>query len=83
METARLALDLGQYHITECTRLLLPSVLCECVTSESSVSVHVGVDSPLQRAGLPLLQQQIQEVITAPAGEKQKHKMTTVFQELI
>lgn len=27
METARLALDLGQYHITECTRILLPSVL--------------------------------------------------------
>lgn len=78
METARLALDLGQYHITECVLEYCCHHCCESVNSESSVIVHVGMDSPLQRAGLPLLQQQIQELITAPAGEQQKHRMTPV-----
>lgn len=85
VETAEQALDLCQHHITECVVVLLEYCCrqcCDSVNSERSVFVNVGMDSPLQRAGLPLLQQQIQELVTAPAGEKQKHNMTSVFRKM-
>lgn len=63
-------LDLGRCHISE--RVVIPLSIVgrqHCESLSVGICLRVGADSPLQRAALPLLQQQIQELETPPADE--------------